>query len=1048
MTFPHTVIRASAGTGKTYQLSTRYLALLRAGVEPERILATTFTRKAAGEILERVLQRLARPAVEPSEVKQLAAALGDERLTREDCLELLSKLARNLHRLRIGTLDSFFAQIATSFSLELGMPPGWRIVDPHVDQRLRREAMEMLLADEDPQELSRLLHLMTKGEAKRSISELLHATVDDLYAVFLATEPSAWENFPRVSMLTAETLNEVLEQLEAAELPDSRAAKARDADVANARCADWETFISKGLAAKVRDGTRMYYKKPIPEPVVALYEKLLKHARAFFIEQLKYQTVATYELLARFDEAYQQRKRAARAMTFDDVTRSLAMSREIRSLDRIPLRMDGDIGHLLLDEFQDTSYWQWRVLRPLAERVTQSADGASGEPGSFFCVGDGKQAIYGWRGGRSEIFAAIEAQLEGLERQTLSQSRRSAPAVIETVNHVFTHIAQHPELEAEAPAVQEWVSAFVPHTTVHAGEPGYVRMEVAENSDEDQDVATCRHVAARVAQLVEQCPGREIGVLTRTNATAARIIFELKQLGIAASEEGGNPLTDSAAVCAVLALLRLADHPGDTVSRFHVASSPLGRALGYQAWHDDLTAERLAESLREQLLQSGYGSAVRTWVRMIDSCCSARDRSRLEQLVDLAYGYESEATLRPCDFVRFVDAQRVADPSAARVRVMTVHQSKGLEFDIVVATEFDGSLVGQPKSYVVRQVDVAEPIDAVCMYRNATIQQLLPDWMQAMFDAARREAVIETLCVLYVALTRAAHALYLVLSPAKENERKLPRTVAGCLRASLAPDVPALPGAVLYEYGDRDWYKRASCEPRREVPRVDSQEPIRFAAPSAGAAPLRRAAPSGLEGGGRVSMSDLLELEPSTARERGTLVHAWFEQVQWLEDGRPDRETLQRLALRLVAHRANIDPCLDDFEAMLEEPAIAAVLQRSYYSKPEFISRCGGPFDGLRVYNERRFAVPSGDELVSGSIDRLVLMQRGGKVVAADIVDFKTDVVRSKPTRDLARLVEYYRPQQQAYRSAVARQYGLPLKYVSARLVFLAPRLVFPLECE
>lgn len=124
--FPNLVVHASAGTGKTFQLSNRYIALVARGDSPDTILATTFTRKAAGEILDRVLFRLAEAASEDKKLSELAGHIGDRGFDRSGCLALLCRLARFIHRLRISTLDSFFIQVAQSFCLELGLPPAGR----------------------------------------------------------------------------------------------------------------------------------------------------------------------------------------------------------------------------------------------------------------------------------------------------------------------------------------------------------------------------------------------------------------------------------------------------------------------------------------------------------------------------------------------------------------------------------------------------------------------------------------------------------------------------------------------------------------------------------------------------------------------------------------------------------------------------------------------------------------------------------------------------------------------------------------------------------
>jgi len=220
MTFGHVLIRASAGTGKTYQLSNRFLGLVALGVSPELILASTFTRKAAGEILDRVLVRLAGAALDDDACRNLASALGDMGLKPARALDLLAHLVKQLHRLRISTLDSYFAQMATSFSLELGLPTGWRIVEEPVDQRLRTEAIAAVLAGDDTKTTVNLMHLLSKGEAQRSVSDQLRDLVNSLYGLYAETPAEAWGALEGGRPLDGETLGATLEALVAAPLPE------------------------------------------------------------------------------------------------------------------------------------------------------------------------------------------------------------------------------------------------------------------------------------------------------------------------------------------------------------------------------------------------------------------------------------------------------------------------------------------------------------------------------------------------------------------------------------------------------------------------------------------------------------------------------------------------------------------------------------------------------------------------------------------------------------------------------------------------------------
>ena len=184
---PHVVIRASAGTGKTFQLTKRYLSLLNAGASPAQILAVTFTRKAAGEILDRLLVGLAEAAHTPAALQALQQHMTGPVLDRRRCVDLLQVLLRDLHQLQISTLDSFFIQIARGLALELGLPVDWQIVEDLDDQRLRMEAMQAFLAEDALADLVHLLRLLSKGEAPRSVVGVLDA---------VATISTRWPSRP------------------------------------------------------------------------------------------------------------------------------------------------------------------------------------------------------------------------------------------------------------------------------------------------------------------------------------------------------------------------------------------------------------------------------------------------------------------------------------------------------------------------------------------------------------------------------------------------------------------------------------------------------------------------------------------------------------------------------------------------------------------------------------------------------------------------------------------------------------------------------------
>jgi ATP-dependent exoDNAse (exonuclease V) beta subunit len=1040
-----TVIRASAGTGKTFQLSNRFIGLA-ARQAPDNILATTFTRKAAGEILDRVLVRLAEAALAPKKLAELARHVDGPPIDRAACLGLLREMVRHLHRLRVGTLDSFFVQIAQSFSLELGLPPGWAIAEEIEDQALRAEAVRTVLRNESTQDVVRLMHLLTKGEAARSVSEQIAALVTALYGIYLEAPAEAWKSLPRQKQLGARELPAAIEALAAVPPPsDKRVQKAIEKDRELAHGDAWESFLGKGLGAAVLDGTETYYKKPIPAEILAAYRPLVKHAKAVLLARIADQTEATRDLLERFDAAYQRLKTSARSLRFEDVTRRLSEAAIADRLEEVVYRLDGQVAHLLLDEFQDTSALQWRVLRPFAQRVVRG-----GEERSFFCVGDVKQAIYGWRGGVAEIFDALDDEFDGLPSKALNESFRSSPIVIDCVNKVFAGIAANAVLQKCPAAARKWAQRFTPHTTAK-DLPGYCRMSTAPpaGDGEEQGVATLRYAAAEVARLHAEAPGLGIGVLVRRNVAVARLIYELRLLKIDASEEGGNPLTDSPAVQVVLSLLTLADHPGDTTARFHIAASPLARHAGLTDHTDSPAAWRLAETTRRRLMVEGYGPVLDGWAKELAAACDRRDVSRLEQLVEMAYGYEDRATTRPGDFVALVQQQKVEDPTSARVRVMTVHQAKGLQFDIVVLPELDVRIGGQPPEIVAGCPKPAARIERVCRYVSKDLRAILPAEFQRMFAAHEERVVEESLCLLYVALTRAVHGLHLVIAPSKDNEKSVPYTFAGVLRTALVDGKPVAPAAVLYEHGAADWCKSiVAAKPRaaNEVAPRPMSLPNRPKQPARG---LDHRSPSRLEEGGRINLAQQLRLERRQTLDRGTLLHAWFEQIGWLEDGEPDDDALRRVACKLKLDHLDLAELVARFRAALQKPTVGNALRLTTYRQAlnqgggcQVHAGAGTKMPRWELHRERSFAVRDGDVLLSGTFDRLVALYDGNRAVGADVLDYKTDDVPGDDPRAIDARVEQYRPQLEAYRRAAVRLWGVDPARVSARLLFVGPGII------
>jgi ATP-dependent exoDNAse (exonuclease V) beta subunit len=890
----HLVVRASAGTGKTYALTSRYLALLFAGTDPGSILATTFTRKAAHEILDRVLARLADAARDDAKRAELSGAVGRD-VSADECLDLLARLLRGMERIRIATIDAFFAQLARLFALDVGLPPGWRIADESEGDALRAEAVADAVAGAGKLELLDLLRDLQRQRIGQSVHRELLEFARVGREALIESRREAWEKIEPLPPVEPAVLAAAVAALPLLPLPTSKSgksagmpkpywAKCKERLIECAAREDWSGVLEIKLAEKVCAGETQYDRVTISPEHLEVLRPIVARALREATEQLALQNRASRALLERHEDSYQALARSRGLLDFSDLPEALApvsggmpgaRARRSSSGDAggsaaesavaerefdLEHRLDGRVDHLLLDEFQDTAPVQWRVLRPIADAILADASGEK----SFYCVGDVKQSIYGWRAAEPRLLGDLAAKRPNLVEQTLKDSYRSSRAVLGTVNEVFAAIATNPAFTDEkgderteaAAAAAEFQRSFVKHESARrAGEepPGAVfllRAPIAKES-EPEESPTLALTVERVLGILADAPLASVGILMRRRKYIPELIQRLREAGIAASDQGGNPLTDSAAVLHALSLLHLADHPGDLAAAFHVATSPIGARVGLtpemfdQATAADPTpattslaseratspkkkssepsaredggadgfdetrdaspdglehrsveterrehalsfararASAAARDVRKALSKSGFGGWLASIRPTEGDGYDAWDVGRFGQLVDLALAWEARAGSRSSAFVEHVRKTKVEDPSSAQVRVMTVHGAKGLEFDAVVLPELEGRLAQREDRLLTLRPDPEGEIEIVTHGLTKVVSAAHALLERVRADVAKRR-MVEELCVLYVAMTRARHRLDLIVKEREKEGGGL--TYAAILRGAL-----------------------------------------------------------------------------------------------------------------------------------------------------------------------------------------------------------------------------------------------------------------------
>ena len=1053
----HRLLLASAGTGKTFQLANHFAGLLAIGVAPEKILATTFTRKAAGEILDRVLLRLSEAASASEAGEDTRGFLREtaervepgsgEIITASHCQSMLAALLRTIDRFQVRTLDSFFVRLARLFAFELEIAPEWRITDEVEESALVAEGVARVLESLGLDEQLELVRGVVKNAGARQAADALVQTIQGADELSRTAEPGAWRQITPLERPSVEALEQAVAAIRTMELPttkagkpDSRWQKQLDQYLAAFEGLDPagddalpESLMKAGFAKAALDAEPKYYGKALPEDSVDAFLILHHHRAAIEVARLCHRNFAAEALLEKYAATDDALRAELGAYRFGDFPRALLLGPARAAADLwlsdLGYRLDGKLDHLLLDEFQDTAPSQWRLLEPLAEEVLSQAEGGR----SFFCVGDVKQSIYGWRGAEPRLLGRMDQRYPVLAPESLVKSYRSSQVVLDTVNQTFQGIAARPVLEGESNgaarrATESWEADYQPHEAARTGLRGASRLWVARSKKEGESELDPSIVLAvdRVAELAREHPGASIALLVRARKNIARLRFLLGAKGVEASDEGGNPLTDAAGVTWILALLQLADHPADGIARLQVARSPFAEAFGIDAKEVETEegqhrASLAARRIREALTHGGYGEFCERWAKVLSETASEWDQRRLEQLVELSLAYDERAGLRPMDFVDYVRAQRVPDPTASRVKVMTIHASKGLEFDIVVLPELGKNIELRPGPVLTDSVDEASPPFLLSVTPRKDLLTSHPQ-LADLYGVAQERSMTDALSALYVAMTRAVHVLELIVPFGTQTQKRLrhatllyPGVTAGGDVGDCSEDVATL--AWSHPDSTDEWTPKSADE---EVSFVREEE-------------LSLGGSSGPESVAviRPSYSEAAAVGPGagrgathTGQRVGVLMHAMLEGIVWHASGLPGEDVLRAACLRA-------DPASD-------APVAGALARlRAAWASPAMVQLFTEPSGETRVWNERSFDVEvtdvdGGPRVARGVIDRLVLHLGAGAVERVEVIDYKTESATGADS-----VLGAHREQLGLYRDAAVTLFGLEPAQVAAKICWL-----------
>ncbi|MDD2325570.1 MAG: double-strand break repair helicase AddA [Alphaproteobacteria bacterium] len=1181
-------VSASAGSGKTKVLADRVTRLLLDKVRPERILCLTFTRAAAAEMSIRLSQRLARwatcaPEALQAELTDLQNAPPDEEQTAR-ARRLFAQVLACPGGMRIQTIHAFAQEVLRRFPLEAGLAPHFAMMEDADAKALWQDSVRDLLEElaEQPQSpAAQAFAVLVARLSEGTLQDLLRETMGHDHRLRRAMEREGGAE--ALIAAIADSLS-----LRPDDTPDLYLARACADEafdgVALRRAAQLllekggKTFVPRGwlmadwyaatpaeralsFAAYSRaflTGEGDPFAKMGPKAVTddnpwldevcrAEAQRLMAVAERMESARIVQETKALITLALRMRQAYSARKESLALLDYDDLI--ACTGRLLQKPDIAPwvlFKLDGGIDHILVDESQDTSPDQWRIIAALADAFFEGQGAWVERPRTLFVVGDEKQSIYSFLKADPQEFARmrrhfsqkiVQAQ-KPFEQVPMNVSFRSAPAILRAVDAVFadekvrsgvsSDLVAHSAFRSEgAGRVEVWPLFTAPQeekkTKARLKEPEDWEISLGYETAADPVADLARALALQIQSWVAQgftvfdrdlkqtrpMHAGDVMVLVQKRKPFVDVfVRELKKVGVPVSGVDRMRLIDQLAVMDLMALLQFTLLPDDDLTLATVLRGPLigaseeelmdlaiGREKGERLW--DRLRDKAASNARYETWRAylaalaaleGQVTPLALLMKLLALPCPADAQSGrralaarlgpdaedpIDELLGEAEAFSARHVPSLQSFLHWLmsaefEIKRELEQAAGRVRITTVHTSKGLEAPIVILpdTTRTEDRTRLPKFLWDDSAEVPYYVAAAPL--NGKLRLLREGHYARHVEESRR--------LLYVALTRAADRLYVCGFSKKEkkeadgdekaedkgNDKEswynlIARGLAPWHQDDVAldPTCPVTPSVVMADYADLPCGASAPPPlpnpPRRgegtcgsfetisgtqnsTMERRDTQLQQSLCCPLPLAGRVR-------EGGGsprdsatpfapppwllsppppepspprplvpsRPSEEEPSSISPRDARfARGRIIHRL---LQSLPDLDPTR--WEDVAARFLA---NPQHALDPVAQREVGQEVLGLLRDSRFA-PLFgpDSRAEQPIIGL-----------SGERLIAGQVDRLALV--GAEVW---IVDYKTN---RPPPADAAAIPPIYRGQMEAYRTVLGAIY--PAKTIRCFLLW------------
>lgn len=815
------VYNASAGSGKTFTLVKEYLKILLQSDNPylfQKILAITFTNKAAGEMKERVLTNLlefSKLNIEVNTNDMFENILKETGLGREDIKNksrnILQNILQNYTAFHIKTIDSFTNKLIKSFAFDLGLSLDFEVefdtdsllketvdviiskigIDNELTNILVAFAKQKTLDDKSwdiSRELFDISKLLLNENHANEIQKLESKSISD----FKALEKKLKQKQIEIEKEFAETGKNGLEIIDDLGIDDkdfyysqfpkffqnlihntSKIAFVKDKGLGKSIAS--QVFYTKGKSEEIKSKI-----DNVVDKLINFYEEAESIHKTYLLNKLILKNLIPLAILNSISKALEEIKKENNIRFNAEFNQIISKHLRDQPAAFIYEKIGEKFKHYFIDEMQDTSVLQWENLIPLIDNAL------SEESSSLLLVGDAKQAIYRWRGGKAEQF--IDLSTEGNTRannpfqitknlKNLETNYRSYFEIVNFNNHFFTHISKYFKKESYQNLYQ-----IGNHQKHHKKEGGFVQLNFVERceNNEERDLVFPEKVYETILSLDSKFDRNEICILVRKKSNGITIANYLTEKGIDIISSETLLIKNNGKVDFIINLLSFLKEKDNDGARFNV--------LEFLYHHIDIQIDKhsfIQEIVKLDTInffkalekyqifykpqnfdQNPFYESIEEIIRSFN--LANESDAYLQFFLDFVFDFTQKKSQKNIEFLAYWEQKKeklsiIASNSKNAVQIMTIHKSKGLEFPVVIFP-YDLDIYRQidPKAwYDNLDKKSYNKFESVLVSTSSNIEST-GDYGKQIYKEQQEELELDNFNLLYVTLTRAKEHLYII----------------------------------------------------------------------------------------------------------------------------------------------------------------------------------------------------------------------------------------------------------------------------------------------